>query len=605
MTLTQSLNFKMATDMKWLLCLAVLLVCCAIRSTSGASISCSSEFTPRSGGFCVGIPLQCTVQLRNCTVPLQRSDILLQVRGTGIDTTTPDFVISQSELTLIVTIDHYPRSVPSSLRVEIESVNTDCHLDLETSNIDVSSPSECSNPSDLTLVEVYPTFPGNVEGGDIINVDLDFTTSTGMLNSPVLTLGNYHPGLLLLSNISFSSTDPSVESQSYDSDIHGITADNYEPFIFFSNLSASETISVSLSFQVQPSVLPKAALYFSFHAFYYVPSYSSTFTFQTSTPQFRELVTASPYVGNYTLILPHYNDSDRVDKAFPPHEGDAFMLIIPFYFPCLMTEMSIEITIPEFLSDFYTFFFTDVDSVSIDTPANFFSIQSLCDYRVADTFNADTCYSDSLADSTSPQTELTFSENTGTGADTVTVSFGAVWRSVTTGEDCAETGPDLSCTCEKQLSNITLTGTILTDIPCENQTLADNVTVDMSFASDINTWTSLSVDLSNDVPTITRDTSINTTLLAINASSPAISLPISSHEGDAGDSFNITFGVLHNGEYSSFTTYHLNYTFSMDPHLVPEENITICLFNTSSEPYFCEKVPFVNLTIVRYGYHDV
>lgn len=604
------------TNMKWLqISLTVLLVYCATTgnsNTAGYSISCSSEFTPVAGSFCVGIPLQCTVQLSNvdCValrgpVLLQASDIALQVRGTGIEATAPDFAISQNGFVLTVTIDHYPRSIPSSLRVEMESIHVECLFSVDTNNVAVSSPSQCSNPTDLTLTHTHPSLPGNVEGGDIVSVDLELTASTSMIQSPVITLGNYHPALLLLSNVSFTSTDASVETQSYDSDIHDTSSGNFEPIVFFNHLSSSETISISLSFQVLPFVLPKANLYFSFHVFYYVSSFAEAYTFQTSTSQSRGLSTSSPYVGNYTLILPHYNDSDRVDDAFPPHENDIFMLEIPIVFPCVMTEMSITITIPEFLSEFYTFFFTDVDSVDIDTPSNFFSVQSLCDYRVLDSFNADTCYTNRLANSDSPQVDLAFAENTGMGVDTVTVTFGSVWRSVTVGEDCAGNDPDASCSCQSQASNITLTGTVLTKIPCKNQTLADNVTVELSYISDVNTWTSNNVDISNDAPEITRESSVNSTLFAINASSPAISLPISSHEGDAGDAFNITFGVLHDGEYSSFTAYHLNYTFSIDPRLVPEENITICLFNTSSEPYFCEMVPFVNFTIVRYGYHDV
>ena len=186
------------------------------------------------------------------------------------------------------------------------------------------------------------------------------------------------------------------------------------------------------------------------------------------------------------------------------------------------------------------------------------------------------------------------------------INLGEIWRTVTVGETCAGAMPDPACSCdEEQMTNIALTGIILTDVPCENQTLADNITTIFSYTSDINTWTTSATEPSNEIPVIAKNSSIDHVRLSINASLPAIELPISSHTGDAGDAFNITFGVKHNRAYSSFTAYDLNYTFSIDPHLDPEENITICMYNTSEVPIFCEKVPFINYTIIRYGFHDV
>ena len=164
-----------------------------------------------------------------------------------------------------------------------------------------------------------------------------------------------------------------VVIESYDTDIHGLSTGNFEPVLFVSNLPPLQILSVSLSFQVQPFVRPKADLYFSFHAFYYISSHG-TFTFQASTPQIREYVVASPTIReNYTLTLPYYNNTDRVRDTFPPHVGDRFEISIPIYIPCVSTNLTIEVSIPEFWSEVYTFFFTNVTNIGTSIPSNILS----------------------------------------------------------------------------------------------------------------------------------------------------------------------------------------------------------------------------------------
>lgn len=600
--------------MTWWL-LAVLLVChtatISSTNTDGYSISCSSEYTPQVGGFCVGIPLQCTVQLDsdNCNssfqdpVLLSMSDISLQVAGSDTEGfIAPDFNLSQLDFMLTVTINYYPASTDSTLRVQMSSDNTDCDFDVDSDNLPVFSPTECSSPIQFDLTIVDPPYPGEVEGGDIVSLHLDITANSHMIQSLVISVGNFHPGLLLLSNISFTATDGVAQNQSYDTDIHALSAGNFEPLLFIRQLPLSESLSISLSFQVLPIVQPKAALFFSLYGFYYIPPFG-TFTFKTSTPQFREFVVSSPFVRrrNFMLSLPYYGDNDHVEDVIPPNVGDIYEIRVPFYFPCVMTSLNIELSIPEFLADDYTFFFTNVTSISMIIPSNLFSLPSLCDYRDISSFDRDACVN-SLGNSNAPQPAITLEEKTGAGSDTMFINFGTVWRNVTVGEDCTGNEANPNCGCGREMAEITVTGIVLTELPCNNQTLADNVTMNLMYVSDVNMWTNNDIE---ETPQIMWNNTISTTRFAVNASSPAISLPISSHIGDAGDAFNITFGVTHNGEYSSFTAYDLNYTFSIDQHLDPEPNITICLFNTSSEPFFCESVPFVNYTIIRYGYHKV
>jgi hypothetical protein len=525
------------------------------------------------------------------------------VTASDAGTISPDFTLSQMAFQLTVIVNYYPISSVSAVRIQITSSNSNCSFNVGTGDLPVSSPVACTGPLSINLVSSDPIYPTEVEGGNIISLDLEVTASSHAIQDLAIALGNSHPGLLLLSNTSVAVSDPMVVIESYDTDIHDLSTGNFEPLLFISNLPRLQTLSVSLSFQVQSFVQPKANLYFSFHAFYYISSYG-TFTFQASTPQIREYVVVSPTIrGNYTFTLPYYNATDRVRDTFPPHVGDRFRIRIPVYMPCVSTNLTIEISIPEFWSEVYTFFFTNVTNIGISTSSNTFSLPSQCRYTDLSTFDPDACY---MASSSTVDPIITTLEKAAPGVDTVMIEFGEIWRTVTVGETCAGDMANPTCSCDEgQMTNITLTGTILTDVPCENQTLADNITTIFSYTSDINTWTTSATEPSNEIPDIAKNSFVDDIPLAINASLPAIELSVSSHTGDAGDAFNITFGVKHNRAYSSFTAYDLNYTFSIDPHLEPDENITICMHNTSEVPTFCEKVPFNNYTIIRYGFHDV
>ena len=131
---------------------------------------------------------------------------------------------------------------------------------------------------------------------------------------------------------------------------------------------------------------------------------------------------------------------------------------------------------------------------------------------------------------------------------------------------------------------------------CENQTLADNITWEVDHMKEI----SVAMEFTTEVDYVTiRDEDI----APVNSSTPAISIPINSFSGDAGDSYNLTFGVLHNFEYSSFTAYDLNYTFTVNEHLHPAPFMKICFSNGSGDPFICENHLFIGHTIVRNGFH--
>ena len=153
-----------------------------------------------------------------------------------------------------------------------------------------------------------------------------------------------------------------------------------------------------------------------------------------------------------------------------------------------------------------------------------------------------------------------------------------------------------SCGCGAGEDQITVIVTGACGSALQNQTLADSITWEVDHVKEV----SFERDFGTEIGYATVRAF---TLQGVNASSPAISIPINSFSGDAGDSYNLTFGVLHNADYSSFTTYDLNYTFTVDEHLRPAAFINICFTNGSADPFICEDHPFNDRTIVRNGFH--
>lgn len=162
--------------------------------------------------------------------------------------------------------------------------------------------------------------------------------------------------------------------------------------------------------------------------------------------------------------------------------------------------------------------------------------------------------------------------------------------------DNCTTNCSCSCGCGVGEDQITVFVMGAVGSALQNQTLADNMTWEVDHVRE----SSIRREFGTEINYVTvRDLTIQ----GVNASSPAISIPINSFSGDAGDSYNLTFGVLHNIDYSSFTAYDLNYTFTVDEHLHPAAFINICFSNGSADPFICEDHPFNDRTIVRNGFH--
>ena len=411
-----------------------------------------------------------------------------------------------------------------------------------------------------------------------------------------------HPALRFVSeNTTSSNPNTTVTSPITSGDDHHslLLTNSFTPLVLVSSLVQGDDVTVNLHFQVQPYVLPQSTLYVSLHVFYHHSAFPS-YNLNQSIHQLRNYTVSEVTVGNVTIDLPYYDFQNYEPDTFPSQEGDIFIVKIPIVLPCVSTDLTLNILLPEFWSDFFTRYNVTVTNVTLVAPSNLMSIPHLCDYT---DLNASRCDFDELS-GTGPVTLMTyFLEQWAVGDDNITVTTGPLMYNITTGSICAGTSPPSTCNCIDEEIQIFLTVLVLTDMICENQTISDNITTTLNHTADMTTW--LSPTPTHTEPTIIQYQDVFSFLHAVNASTPAISLPISSHRGDAGDPFTVTFGVGHNGEYSKFTAYDLNYTFSIDTRLDPEEKILICFFDVRTDPIMCEEVPFVDYTIVREGFHEM
>lgn len=592
----------------------ILLLCLQLASgiappdtvpDTAASIDCSSEITRNAGFACVGVPIQCTLTLNAamCNVDgmipqLNDSDLTVL-----ISMQTPAFVMSQTDNTVQITVDYLPTQDSSSVAVTIASTRINCTFSVAATSLTIAPLSDCNYPVLFTFVSGSPNYSMSVDGGDKIILTLEVAAIDSRVTERItFAYSLLHPALeLLLTDVTASNVEAIfTTSISTDNDHHNLLSSSFTPFLLASSLTEGGRLLVNLHFQLQPYVLPQSILYISLHVFYDYSVYSP-FSLQQSIDQLRDYTVSEVIVGNVTIDLPYYNTRNYEPDTFPSQEGDVFTVAVPVLIPCVSTDLTVDIILPEFWSDFFTRYFVTITNVNFTAPSNLMSIPGLCDYTDND---ATFCDFEDLS-STEPVSinSVTFDEQYAVGNDIVTVTFGPLMYNMTTGPICAGVTPPITCICFEQELEIFLQVLVLTDMLCENQTIADNITTTLTHTADMSTW--LSPTLTHTEPTIVQFQDMPEFLHAVNASTPAISLPISSHSGDAGDPFVVTFGVLHNGEYSKFTAYHLNYTFSIDTRLDPDEFIEVCFFDTASDPIMCENLPFVNYTIVRYGFHEV
>ena len=577
------------------------------------SISCSSEVTPVGGGVCVGVPVKCTLTLNatecdsgGSVASLSMSDLTVQITQAAMH--MPDFVVDQAGATVVIIADFSPSPSPSTVDVAISSSNADCAFSEALSSVPVESPASCSYPISFILGLTSPDPTERVRGGDIITVSLNVSVTDPIAVEDVtVAYSLLHPSLEFLSADTMAS-DPGISITSpvtgTSDDRHNLLSSTFTPLVLVSSITQNDVVTTTLTFQVQPYVLPRSTLYISLHLFYHYPSSFSTYSLQQSIDQLRGYQASGVTVRKLTIDLPYYDTQDYEPDTFPPQEGDTFTVTVPIRIPCVSTDLTVNLVLPEFLSDLGTRYYVDVANVSFTAPSNLMSIPQLCDYTDRDASMCD--FSNLSGTGPAATSSISFAKQSADGNDDVTVDFGPLMYDITTGSVCAGTSPPSSCSCDDNELQIIFIVVSLTDMICGNQTISDNITTTLIHTADMTSWSA--PDLTHTEPTITQYQRSVSSRHAVNASTPAISLPISSHTVDAGDNLTVTFEVVHDAEYSKFTAYDVNYTFSIDPRLVPGENVTICFHNTTDESspvVICEDVSSTNLTIEREGFHEV
>jgi hypothetical protein len=518
----------------------------------------------------------------------------------------PRFEFLQDGSLLTVLVDYVPDTNMSIVTVNlVASVSENCSFSVSHTGTIRGSINQCNYPLSIAVNRSEPPHPALVKGGDLIKLRLSLTALSATAQNLFFSLSDIHPALALVDH-EFANV---ANTDRMDSGVLGEAE----------RLEVGESLFANLTFRVLPYVQPGANLYLSFIVSYQVPASFGSTAFVQGFKFFDEYTSNEVVHGNWSFKLPYYDGIDHVDFTFPPHVDDIFFVDIPITVPCVSTELNATIVFPVFLSDNFTMFLTNITDVTIALPDNMIRVAQLCRYHVAE-FDRSMCETQNLELAPLPYNITTATVN-GPGVDTIYINLGPVTYNHTSFEECVTNSSVDNCTCEQEDVVITVEGHVADDyilcqnithmfdklllspcgIFCENQTLADNVTLEYSYVGEVTTETDpMQLDTN---PSITRSTVDEDGYFPVNASMPAISVPINSFSGDAGDSYNLTFGVLHNSEYSSFTAYDLNYTFTVDPHLDPEQNITICFFNASMEPLPCEEIPFINLTISRFGFH--
>ncbi len=568
---------------------------CFTSAACSFSIDCSSIITRSGSSYCIGVPISCTVTLDEALCPSENVSVVdtLQVQVTKVNiNVNPSFSSSQVQNILTIITDYVPMIDQSRITVEVSAESMNCSFSLTHTNDTKSSLENCNYPLAFGVISYMPVNMTYYNGGDFVNLVLEINASLP-LTMVTFVLDDIHPALLLIGD---SISDHTTVHANL-TNIHPIG--NHSTLLAGGITVEPENILVAnITFRVQPYVLPQAHLFFSFKTYYLSETFAD-FSLVQVLHFFDEFQSSPVNSINITFSLPYYAYEDHVEDTFPPQVGDIFEIEIQIEVPCVSTNLNFTLGLPEFWSDVYTMFFTNATNINISIPYNMVYISELCNYEDRLSFDSSSCDIENLV-SVFDSPNITKGERAAFGVDKLHIYFGAVTYNLT---DCNLTSQSSNCECIEQEINVTLTGEVVSDMICLNQTLTDNITIDYEYSSEsVIEDILLDIDLNH---TIIFDDVLEEVIYPINASMPAISVPINSYAGDAGDSYNLTFGVLHNGEYSSFTAYDLNYTFSVNPHLDPEDHITICYYNSSDIAFSCEEHPFIDYRISRNGFHPV
>ena len=557
-------DISKASAMAWLififLCTAASINCYSFGTIN--EYFCTSNFYNVSS-LCTGIPLFCELHFNssNCiSVEFNSEDFIAIIEQGGREYTINDLVLLPLSLSsLELEVPFHPLLV-SNVTVAIISNQSNC---IFSSNETFVVTDNCIYP--LTLSQEQ--FPSDVTPGETFNFRFFALTWTATSPQENVTLAMFHhPGLsVMLNRIAGSSSTmqnlPNLGSLDAQLD-EVVSVANFD-------VPLNTTVTITFQVEVLPYILPNSLLFLQLYLLhkeflgvletYYI--YYMTTSTTTEQLMLNSLVTNSNYLRD-----------DILPNSLAPHRNENFTLLASFVLPCVVTNVSLNISLPQYEEDYGEFYY-NITSITITSQLSLLSASHIFNYE--EDFNVTTT---PLADSVYPQQTVMFEASGSGGIISITKDFGVIQLD--------------SCIFEEDKTiYLQLHGISLCNLSSRNESLNDNVTIELTYISEINQGNeSLFVDRM-----FTTVTTTDTITQPLNVVRPIIELPISTHSTDALDNITLNFGVQHEASASGMTAWNMNYTFVVSNELDVGSFIEYCYVNNDNTK--CTDLPFINYTV--------
>lgn len=513
------------------------------------------------GNLCPGISTFCEIHFNssNCkSMDFDAKDFTVVVKQDGREYVIDNLVLlSLSFSRLVLEIPFHPL-VTTTVSVAIASNQTSC---IFSTNETFAVADNCYYPLFLSQRQ----FPMDIVPGELFNFRVFVSTLNSIEDHQNVILGLfYHPGLsVVLNNIDNSDNTttqnlPTVGT--FDSQL-----DKVDSVVQF-NVPFNVTVTLTFQVEVHSYVLPNSLLFLQTYLLYeeLVGVSRISYIHYTMTSSTTEQLALHSLV-----INTNYLRNDILTTSLAPHRNENFTLLTSFFLPCVATSVLLNISLPDYEEDYGEFYF-NITSITVMSSSNLLSLSRLFNYE--EDFNATTT---PLAGSLYPQ-KVVISDVNG-GNLYAEIDFGGIQL-----ESCSL---DDNTTIYLQLHGLNLQ-----NLSCHNYSLTDNVTIELSYISEVNQGNALPFD-SIFATTTTTDTII----YPLNITRPVIDQPISTHITDALDNVTLTFGVEHDTSNSGMTAWSMNYTFIVSDELIVDDIIEYCYVNNDNTS--CVNLPFVNFTV--------
>lgn len=516
-----------------------LLVLTMLQTSTLAAAYTVISFTCKDVGYrytdydavCVGVPLYCRVLVAassSCDTVLTAADISINVMDNSSLHSPPSSLLKMGTNLFGIPIDYRASGASDRIIVRANSTLPQCSFAVDTDSEVIRA---CMYP----LRVLYGGVPESVGAGDSFLFPVNFSHSTqDTMHRVSLTVAHHRSLTLTLNRVSGGSAVKPC-SGLVCVDVHG-----------------NHVAMVWLNVSVDTLLLPMSELFVKFTTAYTQHASENPYPIVLSD-MFPVLAPQKVLLGDSVLTMLNYEGDDVAALSFPPQPYEAFVLTVPVGLPCVTSDITVTVDVPQFVAVEMThvhMFFLNITRVKHLQGNGFFSYSSGGSVPL---------------DSTAlPRVVLVNNDN---GTERVIASYGELQQSV----------PCSGCKWLK----IGLFGTTLSALPSRYIRLQDNFTVTMTHTAERDGSTAVitTVDIVN-----------------VNVSRPDISLSISTHTHDANDMLVMKFSLVHDKVYSGMSAWNLTYKFQVDSRLEVAENITYCHKIEGNEPN-CSDVPFINHTI--------